>query len=236
MQETLTHYIEGCQIIEKAKIKALENQTLNILEVGFGMGLGLMATLEELKRQEVSTPIYFLSMEIDQHLVEWTLAHWQIKLERKQQDGLDFYTGHLGPHTITILIGNARIALPLFLAQNPSWRADAIYQDGFSPRKNKILWTVEWFTLLREMSHATTILSTYSASNSIRKGLLLADWKVSQGIRFGLKRASTKATLHGESAADLLDLMMRSPTEPFYDKDCRPFGPENFQQRLIFQT
>jgi tRNA U34 5-methylaminomethyl-2-thiouridine-forming methyltransferase MnmC len=39
--ETLLHYIQGCRILEKAKI----HSPLVVLEIGFGLGIGLLTTL-----------------------------------------------------------------------------------------------------------------------------------------------------------------------------------------------
>ncbi len=60
--ETLLHYVEGCEIV---KVKE-KNGFVTILEVGFGLGVGFMTTLEILKDH-----FTFFSLEIDRDLVEW---------------------------------------------------------------------------------------------------------------------------------------------------------------------
>lgn len=214
-EETLLHYIKGTQIVEKMN----EQNSLSILEVGFGLGIGFLTTLEVLKN--AIGPWRFLSMEIDEKLLEWfrqeNEAHEFLKGLRWSNLS-DFKILEVKNHQIelTILCGDARKTLPAYLNSHPqSW--DAIYQDAFSPKKNPILWTVEWFSLLKTGASSKVILSTYSASTSIRKSLLTAGWKLHKGEKFGPKRTSTRASLVGESDPEILLHLERSPVNAVTD-------------------
>jgi tRNA U34 5-methylaminomethyl-2-thiouridine-forming methyltransferase MnmC len=209
--ETLLHYIQGCRILEKAKI----HSPLVVLEIGFGLGIGLLTTLEELPE---GTKLHFLSVELDRNLLEWfraqTKNHPVLKDLHWESDNLKVKTDTI---EITILAGNARQTLPAFVEKNPvEWHA--IYQDAFSPKRNPILWTKEWFTFLKEHSHPLVTLSTYSASNSIRKGLFESGWKIRKGEKFGPKRTSTRADLCGETDPEILALLERSPVSALSDR------------------
>ncbi|MFL5784933.1 MAG: tRNA (5-methylaminomethyl-2-thiouridine)(34)-methyltransferase MnmD [Bacteriovoracaceae bacterium] len=198
--ETLLHYIEGCRIKEKA-----QNETLTILEVGFGLGLGLLTTYEETKN--LPAKIFFLSLEIDPELVKWFSETYK-----------DHPLFHDPKFSFHVVIGDARKELPNYLLQNPvKW--NAIYQDAFSPKRNPVLWTREWFTLLREHSCPDVLLSTYSASSSIRKSLVEAGWKLYAGEKFGPKRTSTRAKLTGETENAITESLARSPAKALTDKD-----------------
>lgn len=198
--ETLLHYIQGCEIIEKAK-----QPSLSILEVGFGLGVGLITTWEMTK--DLPAEIHFLSLEIDPALVKWFHAEYK--------DHPLFQDPKFKFH---ILVGDARAELPKYVKENsPKWQA--IYQDPFSPKRNPVLWTKEWFTLLKENSSPDVVLSTYSASSSIRKSLVETGWKLSAGEKFGPKRTSTRARLSGETDAEILDSLSRSPVKALSDKD-----------------
>lgn len=198
--ETLLHYIHGCEILEKAKLPKL-----SILEVGFGLGVGLITTWEMTK--DLPAEVHFLSLEIDPALVEW--FHQEYKEHPLFQDP---------KFKFQILVGDARVTLPKYAEENrPSW--NAIYQDAFSPKRNPVLWTKEWFTLLKENSAEDVVLSTYSASSSIRKSLVEAGWKLSAGEKFGPKRTSTRARLSGETSTEILDSLSRSPVKALTDKD-----------------
>lgn len=205
VEETLLHYIKGCQIVEKASTLA----HITILEVGFGLGIGLLTTLSVLK--DSPTPLRFISLEIDEELLEWfRQENPELKLEWKNEGEIKTLQGKIQNTEVIILCGNARETLPKFAAlKDIEW--DAIYQDAFSPKRNPILWTTEWFTLLKQYSTPETLLSTYSASTSIRKSLIEAGWVLNKGEKFGPKRTSTRASLKGESDPDILLHLERSP-------------------------
>lgn len=202
--ETILHYINGCKIPEKAKEK-----NITILEVGFGLGIGFLTTLEEIK-----TPFTFISVELDKNLLNWFKDHHP-ELELSWDGNL--LKGKTKSFDLIIIQGDARIELPRFLKNHPvKW--DAIYQDAFSPKRNPILWTKEWFEFLKTHSEPDVILSTYSASNSIRKSLHDAGWGVHRGDMFGPKRTSTRAYLNQPTDPVILDLLLRSPVSAITDK------------------
>src|SRR5690606_30836611 len=62
--ETILHYVEGCRVLEKSSI----HNPLVILEVGFGLGVGLLITIEKLP---INTNCHFISVELDRNLLEW---------------------------------------------------------------------------------------------------------------------------------------------------------------------
>ena len=215
--ETLLHYIQGCQIEEKIYS---QNQ-LTILEVGFGLGIGFLTTFDVLKK--TLKPWSFISVEIDQQLLEWfrleNLTHpflkdlkWHNNILICKNEKVD----------LKILCGDARKTLPEFIkSTDAKW--DAIYQDAFSPKKNPILWTCEWFHFLKAHSNPEVLLSTYSASSSIRKSLLEAGWILHKGEKFGPKRTSTRASLTGVSEPEILLHLERSPTPALRDDNIDSF-------------
>ena len=204
--ETLFNYIVGCQIKEQLNTR----KALSVLEVGFGLGIGFLMTYDELLHS--SYPWKFLSLEIDQALLEWFRLEYKDHpfLKNLKWNGSILEAKTENIHLI-ILGGDARKTLPAFLDKNIQ-EIDAIYQDAFSPKKNPILWTTEWFELLKKYSNPGVILSTYSSSSSIRKSLLEAGWILNKGPQFGAKRASTRATLQGTSNPDILIQLKNSPT------------------------
>ncbi len=211
VQETKLHYLQGCQI----ETKILSDDHLSILEVGFGLGIGFLTTYDVLKNQ--NKPWSFLSLEIDHELLEWfrlqNLEHPFLKNLTWRENILEAKNEMIH---LQILCGDARRVLPEFLkSQRLTW--NAIYQDAFSPKRNPVLWTKEWFTLLKTYSTATALLSTYSASSSIRKSLLEAGWILHKGEKFGPKRTSTRASLQGETDPDILLQLSRSPATALTD-------------------
>jgi len=67
---------------------------------------------------------------------------------------------------IHVLFGDARKIIHTITRP-----VDIVYQDAFSPAKNPLLWTREWFADLRAMCTGDAILTTYSVAASTRMGL-----------------------------------------------------------------
>lgn len=203
--ETLLHYVEGCQVNRKKNIL--------ILEVGFGLGLGFLTTLEVLKND-----FHFVSLEIDRELIEWfRTEHLDHPLLRRltwvTPTRLELITPTL---TLKILVGDARLTLKNYIYEsNPQW--DAIYQDAFSLKKNPTLWTQEWFELLKKSSAPDALISTYASGESIRKAMIAAGWKLTKGPGFGKKRSSTRASLEGETHPEILQQLKFSPVPALRD-------------------
>lgn len=204
--ETLNNYVETCGITEH-----IGPGPLVILEVGFGLGMGLKATIENAKG-----PIHFVSLELDQQLVLWAKQNLPIT-------GLDWsglspteygYTLKYHHHRLDILIGDARQTLPKW--DGPKFHA--IYQDPFSPKKNPMLWSVEWFEQLKNKSEENVIMATYSASVMIRKAMLMAGWHPHSLKGFTGKRERTIARLVGPVDEKLERRLRASEVQALRDK------------------
>ena len=204
--ETILHYFKGCRVLERIQ----EYGSINILEVGFGLGVGFLTTLESLSGKGT---VHFVSLELDRDLLEWF---------RNENPDLNLVwdenvlTGESANYKLEIICGDARVELENFM-RGKNLKFHAIYQDAFSPKKNPTLWTREWFSLLKTFSTEDVILSTYSASTSIRKSLHESGWKIRSGEKFGPKRTSTRASLAGETAPEILLQMERSPVPALSD-------------------
>jgi len=224
VEETIHNYVLGCEVPSR-----LKNFTpFNILEVGFGLGIGVITTIDYLIDNNLNTPLHFVSLEIDQALIEWSKDNLSFKsksfklwenLKLEQIDDLKYYQGTFNNVTLTVLIGDARRTLPLALDKKVIPEFHAIYQDAFSPKKNPTLWTVEWFKDLKKVAHDDVILSTYSASSSVKKSLVEASWKIEKASGFGPKRSSTKGRLVGEMSEEVKLNLSRSPITPVFDSD-----------------
>jgi tRNA U34 5-methylaminomethyl-2-thiouridine-forming methyltransferase MnmC len=203
--ETIKHYIEGCKVLDVLN----HSDKVVIFEVGFGIGLGFLTTLEHIPE---SKKLIFYSVEIDQNLIEYAIENNDIlKNLNKKSDHYQLVTDQF---ELNILNGNARETVPSYQFE---YNFDCIYQDAFSPKRNAILWTTEWFSTLKELSHSQTILATYSSSSSIRKSLIKAGWKLYKGDKFGPKRSSTRAKLIGKTENDILLQLERSPAVEITD-------------------
>lgn len=203
--ETVFNYVGACGIADATSPK-------RVLEVGFGLGHGLKATLEH-----ATAPVHFVSLELDSALIEWAKNNLPIKnfnWKALEQTHYGYQAILDNGGTVTILIGDARNTL---LNWHNS-KFDAIYQDPFSPKKNPTLWTYEWFKLLAEKSSENVVLATYSASVGVRKAMLEAGWHPQSHKGFGPKRERTLATLVGPVDQKLERRLRASSTPALRDQ------------------
>lgn len=221
-EETLHNYILGCNIPELMS----QDKEFAVLDVGFGVGVGLKALIDQVNQMQNRTAkLFYYSIELDETLLQWSLEHTLpgLKLEAKSigSDGekLIFYQGNYKELlNIQIFVGDGRMTLPLARDKGQLKALDAIFQDAFSPRKNPALWSTEWFQFLRQASGPKVQLATYSSSVSIRKSLLLAGWCIENANGFALKRSMTKANLLGVTSPELLLQLSLSPSLEIKDK------------------
>lgn len=211
--ETIYNYIEGCEVI-----KQLETfQPLSVFDVGFGPGIGLKILNDSIDQ---SKTVNYYSVEIDEVLVEWALKNTfnEIPYQVIARDNLKYYQFQIGNIYAIIFIGDARSTIPRAQKEKLISPLHAVFQDPFSPKKNPSLWTVEWFQLIKELSHPKVIMSTYSSSISIRKSMVKAGFTIINRKGFGQKRTMTKALLDGHTAVELLDQLNKSPILELHDK------------------
>lgn len=214
--ETIHNYIHGCSI----PALFTQNKNFSVLDVGFGVGVGLKALLDSMP-DHFTTELSYYSIELDEELFLWSIKTTlpEIQFKKISENGLTYYEGQIPRAQIKIFIGDGRSTLPQALRSGVLTSLDAIFQDAFSPKKNPALWTVEWFSFLKSVSAPTVQLSTYSSSISIRKSLLKAGWGVINDRGFALKRTMTKANLTTITSDELMDQLNRSPTREIMDSD-----------------
>ncbi len=201
--ETRFHYLEGCRLSELLH----SFDEINILEVGFGTGIGWLETLAFFKNYP-QKKLNFTSLELDAALLSWSVP------EAKKINALT-YELEQDNSKLRVLIGDARHSIHTL----PSEHFHAIYQDAFSPKRNPTLWTHQWFTDLKRVAHPDCTLATYSASVSIRKSLLKSGWSVFEGPAFAQKRSSTRANLSGVMDPEFLAKLNTHAIAALDDKD-----------------
>lgn len=217
-EETLYNYIDGCHIHQQIEYM----KPVHVLDVGFGLGIGLLAFITELIKYGTSQCHHsYTSIELDEDLFLWSIKetfpeYSFIKEENYYSCRLEFNQGaHL---LIRVYIGDGRKTLPQAYNKGELPTFTAIFQDAFSPKKNPALWSVEWFSDLKLMSSPEVYLATYSASVSIRKAMIVAGWSLTNAKGFGQKKTMTKARLQGETDPTLSAELSRSPTLELRDK------------------
>jgi tRNA U34 5-methylaminomethyl-2-thiouridine-forming methyltransferase MnmC len=198
LAETIHVYLDGCEIADKIS----QASVINILEIGFGTGLGYFATYQLFKKFNALSKLNFISLEKDPELIAWSqkrlIETFQIELDHLQ-----------------VLEGNARHTVNSLI--NSRTKFDCIYQDAFSPLKNGELWSVEWFQALKLIASEEAVLSTYSASSRARKSMIAAGWVPTVRAGFKSKGQTTTARLTGSVDIELQKKLAISHVDAIYD-------------------
>ncbi|CAM2949550.1 MnmC family methyltransferase [Helicobacter burdigaliensis] len=87
--------------------------------------------------------------------------------------------------SLELYIGNARDYL--LLLKERGIKFNTIFQDAFSPNKNKELWTFEYFKSLYEITSKDCLITTYSQNSSMLYSAFLAGF-----YSFSLRQQDTR--------------------------------------------
>lgn len=178
-----------------------------ILETGFGLGLNFIATaqawLNDAARGEW---LHFVSVEkqpfsMDDMREAWRplatdavrplvaelIAQWPLLTPGLHR--IDIAQGRI---RLTLCLGDAESLLPKL-----SLAADAIYLDGFAPRKNPDLWSARIFASLARLTAKDATVATWSASSTVRDGLGAAGFAVKRERGYGGKRHQLNGVFTG---------------------------------------
>jgi len=206
LHESLEKHVKPALEIKKDKT------SLVILDICFGLGYNTLATLYYVKKHNLKTKIEILSPEFDDDLVK-SLVNFdypdEFKIISPIIDSLSknfFYEDN--QFKIEILRGDARVTVPKIKKE-----IDIVYQDAFSPTKNPLLWTKEFFSDISKISKKDTILTTYSTAASTRLGLYENGFFIF--VYYGEKsRYSTIASLKMLNNLEYIDMELKKIRNP----------------------
>ncbi len=187
-----------------------------VLETGFGAGLNFIATARAWQADpHRSRMLHFVSVEKHPLLLHDLQRLWAqliaSDIERQtDRTNVNTLVGALiaqwplpapGLHRLVFADGAIRLTLALGDAETVlprlSLRANAIYLDGFSPRRNPDLWSPRIFAALAKLSAADATVATWSASSRVRAGLAEAGFDIHRGPGFAGKRHRTTGRYTG---------------------------------------
>lgn len=165
LKETLGKHIIPAFLHTKAA------DSVNILDLCFGLGFNTLATICYFQKHSPKTKIKIFSPELDEALIESLsdftypdefgkelfILHEIIK--NRRYDSTDL--------TIELFLGDAKEYIKRFEDNF----FDIIYQDAFSPEKNPALWTTQHFKELKRIIKPDGILTTYSIALKVRIAL-----------------------------------------------------------------
>lgn len=212
-------YIEANSILERLKNN---KELFTIAETGFGTGLNFILTLEAYKKAtshlsedciKKTSPsenkkLHFISVEkypltkeelaksflLFPHLIEF----YQPLLEQYPDDITniinetilcDFFDGAV---SLTLYIGDATEKYTA-LKSSKEGIIDAWYLDGFSPRKNPEMWSIELFSQIARLAKEQSTLSTFTIAGFVRRQLIEVGFRLQKIETSGVKKEILRA-------------------------------------------
>jgi tRNA U34 5-methylaminomethyl-2-thiouridine-forming methyltransferase MnmC len=170
LHESLTKHIVPALTFQQDKDR------LTILDICYGLGYNTLATLYYLDMHYPNKQVHILSPEFDEELVR-SLREFDYPAQFDPLRSVIESISKQGYYTdsrwhIDIFFGDARDFLRQIQTPDSTHsKFDIIYQDAFSPAKNPLLWTREWFADVRSVCADDAVLTTYSVAASTRMGL-----------------------------------------------------------------
>ncbi len=193
--ESLLKFVIPCRI----DILSLEKNRIDILDVGFGLGYNVAVAVKVASDKNPEILLDITSIEKDISVFD-KIKNLSIPENLKEiYDQIlsgrfekNVYRAEGKNFRLNILFSDARQIL-----RSLKKKFDAVFYDAFSPKVNTEMWTVEIFKAVKELMRQEAILSTYSASLAVRKGLTEAGFKIGLVEPVGRKSYSTVATIKG---------------------------------------
>jgi len=198
--------------------------TLTILDICFGLGFNTLATLWY-NDQHDKKPLKICSPELDKEMLD-TLDE---KIYPKELKPYFPILKALLKHgiykdeylDIELYIGDARAYIQRF--ENCF---DIVYQDGFSPDENPLLWTQEYFKDIEQAMKKNAVLTTYSIALKVRLALFHNDFCI-YTYDDEKTRTSTVALLEESGYGQFKAINM--PHKISINKDARPLYDKDFK-------
>jgi tRNA U34 5-methylaminomethyl-2-thiouridine-forming methyltransferase MnmC len=192
LAETEYVYLFNKEIAERFN----QQQHFVIAEIGFGIGLNFLATLDLwMRTAQMDRTLIYISCEINpltpKDLAQ-ALSYWSSQLDcasllldayQAIVPGLNTFVFLEAKVILILLIGEAKEQLSL-----TNFTADHWMLDGFSPLKNSSAWSDELISQISRLSYQKTTLATFSAAGFVKRSLEAHGWIVSKVKGFGTKR------------------------------------------------
>jgi len=146
---------------------------IKILDICYGLGYNTLLSILN-RPKNVKLKIY--SPEIDKNLVK-SLKNFNYPKEFSKIKHIitslseNFYYKDENVE-VEIFIGDAREYIKNLKS------VDIIYQDAFSPKVNKELWTIEYFSNLKKILNKKGVITTYSVATPVRCALYKLGFKL----------------------------------------------------------
>ncbi|MCM8527128.1 MAG: bifunctional tRNA (5-methylaminomethyl-2-thiouridine)(34)-methyltransferase MnmD/FAD-dependent 5-carboxymethylaminomethyl-2-thiouridine(34) oxidoreductase MnmC, partial [Lentisphaeraceae bacterium] len=201
LDETDYVFLQGNKLRER-----LPKEDLKVGELGFGTGLNYLLTWklwQETGRKKgkrltfISCEKHPLSLDIleKSHSQFPQLKEFSSQLRAKWppvKTGFHLLEFEEGRVALLLLFGDCFESLKKF-----EGKVDAWFLDGFSPAKNKDMWSEDVFKQMTWHSHENTTLATFTAAGFVRRGLQEVGFEIERIKGFGYKKHMTVGSYKG---------------------------------------
>lgn len=173
------------------KDRLKDKQTIDILDIGFGLGYNAFSALNEINKLDGNANIK--SLELDDSSIKLALTIFNDSTrEHEILNSLrakNLWTDT--KNTIELFLGDARKSACKLQA-----KFDLIYLDAFSTQKNPELWTYDFIKKLAAILKPDGAIITYSASFAVRGAFIRRRMFTGSTEPFGRKNGGTIASFN----------------------------------------
>lgn len=227
--------------------------TFTVAELGFGTGLNFLCCWRAWQQMAPSRlRLHYIACEkypMQISALRQALSSWP-ELQNYSISLIDAYPDHSpGYHRLHLVsqdtlsedtlseVTPSEITLDLYygdaaelLAAQPvseNVKVDAWFLDGFAPRVNPDMWSIELMQVLASLSRPGTTLSTYSVAGHVVRTLQACGFTVSKQPGFGQKREMLHGSFSGDAGTDHLQqkhAWLRLPEYRSHNRDAVVIG------------
>lgn len=198
---TKTPVEEAEYVFIKPNKQLLQNQSVTILELGFGFGINFLTTIKNLSTGNKLDYYAFEKHPVKSEELRQVLELPNIQLIPAQIKSLLYSQYRKLPTGRYQFKISENINLHLIIddivniTQYNIKQIDIFYLDGFAPKKNPSMWQLEIMQHLYQIANTKASLSTFSASSIVNKNLTAAGFITKKIKGFAGKREMLTATL-----------------------------------------
>lgn len=184
-------FAEPSELSERLYTAAINNQTVQLLDIGFGLGGNAFAAISCAENIPAGR-LEIVSLENDERTLRaaatlYPADSWQrIILEKLIQERIAVYKNT----RITLLLDDGRHSIQSL----PENKFDLVWLDAFSSDVNPELWSWQFLkACYRCLKDDNSLLLTYSSAPGVRGAMLKVGFAVGETPSFGRKRGGTIA-------------------------------------------
>jgi tRNA 5-methylaminomethyl-2-thiouridine biosynthesis bifunctional protein len=202
VEESKYIYLEGSGALQSIRSGHSE---ITISEIGFGVGLNFLLTLQEFKNSGASGKLHYFSFE--NHPVRKPSLEklYENHPDLREEFGIlirEYPVLTPGIHLIRLLHGKTLLYLCLGdateLLSRSDFKADHWYWDGFAPSRNPDAFSEALFLQVRKHSKPGTKGASFTSAGWVRRTLAEQGFEVTKRDGFGHKRECISAEFKGE--------------------------------------